>query len=219
MDKSDLLPARSRKQGYVVAMVLGGALSGLAAAPAPSPAAQAVGEITRYCTACWRNAHLPPDSWGDCTQEVFCRLLERLTPDSWDQVLVDEREERRELIRAVDAVKKRTQRSRKWTSARLDAIPDRNDSCARARADEYAAIWHTAQTVLSARQQRILELSLEGWSAREIAEKLRMPSDRVSDEKYKAICKLRKRLGVEAGFARVEDEVPALRESRPIFDS
>ena len=78
MDKSDLLPSRSGKQGYVVAMVLGGALSSLAAAPSQAPAPQAVGEISRYCTACWRNAHLPPDSWGDCTQEVFCRLLERL---------------------------------------------------------------------------------------------------------------------------------------------
>ena len=132
-----------------------------------------------------------------------------MTPDLWDQVLVDEREERRELIRAIDAVKKRTQRSRKWTSARLDAFPDRNDSCARARADEYAAIWHTARAVLSARQQRILELSLEGWSAGEIAEKLRMPADRVSDEKYKAICKLRKRLRVEDGLARVRADVPA----------
>jgi RNA polymerase sigma factor (sigma-70 family) len=209
MAKSDPLITRPRKQGYVVAMVLGGALSSLAAAPAQAPAAQAVGEITRYCTACWRNAHLPPDSWGDCTQEVFCRLLERLTPDLWDQVLVDEREERRELIRAIDAVKKRTQRSRKYTSAGIDAFPDQNNSRARARADEYAAIWHTAQTVLSARQQRILEHSLEGWSAREIAEKLRIPPDRVSDEKYKAICKLRKRLGVEDGAARSRVDVPA----------
>jgi RNA polymerase sigma factor (sigma-70 family) len=204
MKKSDLSAPRSKKQGYVVAMVLGGALSTLAAAPAvaaQAPPAQAVGDISRYCTACWRNAHLPPDSWSDCTQEVFCRLLERVTPDAWDQVLVDEREERRELIRAIDAVKKRTQRGRKWSSAGLDTAGDRNDSRARKRADEYEAIWQAARAVLSTRQQRILQLSLDGWSARDISEELRLSPDRVSDEKYKAICKLRNRLGAEKATA------------------
>jgi RNA polymerase sigma factor (sigma-70 family) len=197
MKKSDLPAPRSKKQGYVVAMVLGGALSTLAAAPAvaaQAPPAQAVCDISRYCTACWRNAHLPPDSWSDCTQEVFCRLLERVMPDAWDQVLVDEREERRELIRAIDAVKKRTQRGRKLTSAGLDTVGDRNDPRARKRADEYEAIWQAARAVLSTRQQRILQLSLDGWSARDISKELRLSPDRVSDEKYKAICKLRSRL-------------------------
>src|SRR6516225_9350413 len=90
----------SRKQGYVVAMVLGSALSTFGAAPATAAAApttQAACDISRYCT-----------------EEVFCRLLERVTPEAWDQVLVDDREERRELIRAIDAVRKRSQRSRKW---------------------------------------------------------------------------------------------------------
>jgi RNA polymerase sigma factor (sigma-70 family) len=194
----------SKKQGYVVAMVLGGALSTLAAAPAvaaQAPAPQAVCDISRYCTACWRNAHLPPDSWSDCTQEVFCRLLERVTPDAWDQILVDEREERRELIRAIDAVKKRTQRGRKWSSAGLDTVGDQNDPRQRQLADEYEAIWQAARAVLSARQQRILQLSLEGWSARDISKELRLSPDRVSDEKYKAICKLRNRLGAPKATA------------------
>jgi RNA polymerase sigma factor (sigma-70 family) len=198
MKKADLPALPSKKQSYVVAMVLGGALSTLAAAPAiaaQTPAPQAVCDISRYCTACWRNAHLPPDSWSDCTQEVFCRLLERVTPDAWDQVLVDEREERRELLRAIDAVKKRTQRGRKWSSAGLETVGDQNDSRVRERADEYEAIWQAARAVLSARQQRILQLSLDGWSARDISEKLRVSPDRVSDEKYKAIRKLRHRLG------------------------
>src|SRR5262249_31070174 len=63
------------RRPYVVAMVLGTALSALPAAQA-APPERAVTDISRYCTACWRNAHLPPSSWNDCTQEVFRRLLE-----------------------------------------------------------------------------------------------------------------------------------------------
>ena len=84
------LAARARRPGrrYVVAMVLGTALSALGAAPAtaapvPEVTIRAIGDLSRYCTACWRNARLHPDSWGDCTQEVFRRLLERVSPDAW----------------------------------------------------------------------------------------------------------------------------------------
>jgi RNA polymerase sigma factor (sigma-70 family) len=194
----------SRKQGYVVAMVLGSALSTFGAAPATAAAApttQAVCDISRYCTACWRNARLPADSWGDCTQEVFCRLLERVTPEAWDQVLVDDREERRELIRAIDAVRKRSQRSRKWSSAPLANIADRRELGERRRADIMEAVWLAAREVLSQRQQRILELSFEGWTAQEIAAKLGLGAERVSDEKYKAVCKLRSRLCDQAQLA------------------
>ena len=48
--------------------------------------------------------------------------------------------------------------------------------------------------MLSERQQRIVRLSFEGWSVHEIAAELRTPPERVSDEKYKAIRKLRDRL-------------------------
>src|SRR5947209_6551183 len=103
---------------YVVAMVLGTALSAFTPAQAaraevPGASLQAIADMGRYCTACWRNARLPPDSWPDCTQEVFCRLLQRVPADAWDRVLAGDGGERREFVRAIDAVKKRTQRARK----------------------------------------------------------------------------------------------------------
>jgi len=100
----------------MMAVVLGAALSAAGAAPSlqAAPAAaiseQAVTDISRYCTACWRNAHLHPSCWSDCTQEVFLRLLERVEPRTWETILKDEGDDRRELVRAIDAVKKRTQR-------------------------------------------------------------------------------------------------------------
>jgi len=195
-NKSSMI--KSRKGGrYVVAMMLGTALSSIGAAPAlatpPSqPEARAINDISRYCTACWRNARLDPDSWSDCTQEVFCRLLERVAPDAWGSLLRSDGEERREFIRAIDAVKKRTQRNRRWTNPLAqDAVADRHDAYRRQIAEERATFERAASRFLSPRQQRILQMSADGWSVHDIATQLDVSPERVSDEKYKGICKLR----------------------------
>src|SRR5262249_55160648 len=109
------LPAYMMRRGVVAAVVLGTALSTLPAAEASSSddTLRPMGDISRYCTACWRNARLHPDSWTDCTQDVFTRLLQRVDPEAWDRVLRTDGDERRELVRAIDAVKKRTQRRHK----------------------------------------------------------------------------------------------------------
>src|ERR1700730_249922 len=95
------------RRHYLAAVVLGTALAALGqngVAGAQDISGQAIQDISRYCTACWRNARLPVDRWGDCTQEVLKRLLERLEPHAWDQVLRQEGEEHKEFIRAIDAV-------------------------------------------------------------------------------------------------------------------
>jgi RNA polymerase sigma factor (sigma-70 family) len=190
----------SYRQRCVVAMVLGTALSTVgpataSAAVADAGVARAVTDINRYCTACWRNAHLHPDCWTDCTQEVLCRLLERVAPDAWDQVLKTDGEERREFLRAIDTVKKRTQRGRKWTSALVETVADPRDRPERRLAEDREVVRQAAEAVLSSRQQRILQLSFEGWSVQDIARELKVPPERVSDEKYKAVHKLHARLG------------------------
>ena len=53
-----------------------------------------------------------------------------------------------------------------------------------------------SETCLSERQQRILSMMRDGWRVGEIAEELQIPQARVSDEKYKAIAKLRDVLGI-----------------------
>jgi RNA polymerase sigma factor (sigma-70 family) len=179
----------------VVAAVLGAALTafGSGAARADAPADKAVSDMGRYCTTCWRNARLPVDSWSDCTQEVFSRMLERVPADAWDQVLKGEGDERREFLRAIDAVKKRTQRARKWTGS-LDGVADRRELHDRHAAADRAAVDEAAAEVLTPRQQRILQLTCEGWLVQEMAQELKLPAERVSDEKYKAVRKLRAHL-------------------------
>src|SRR6516225_10110443 len=92
------------RRGYVAAMVLGTALAlpGSASADTHSEATpRTINAISRHCTVCWRNAHLPVSSWGDCTQEVFRRLLERIRPDGWASALEADGQERREFMRAI----------------------------------------------------------------------------------------------------------------------
>jgi RNA polymerase sigma factor (sigma-70 family) len=187
------VPRRSRRGRYLAAMVLGTALStlGSTAAGAAHPEARALNDISRYCTACWRNARLDPDSWPDCTQEVFCRLLERVDLEDWGQLLKSEGEERREFLRAIDAVKKRTQRSRKLSCLPMETLADGHELHERHVTEHRDAVHQAAAQLLSQRQQRVLQLSFEGWSVQDIADSLQVPPERVSDEKYKAIRKLR----------------------------
>jgi RNA polymerase sigma factor (sigma-70 family) len=81
----------------------------------------------------------------------------------------------------------------------LPTVADRGDVRERRLADDREALWQTARQLLTSRQQRILHLCVEGWSAHDIADQLGLSAARVSDEKYKAICKLRKQLGAQQG--------------------
>ncbi|HTU90085.1 MAG TPA: sigma-70 family RNA polymerase sigma factor [Gemmataceae bacterium] len=188
------------KRPYVMAVVLGTALSvngapGQAAVQTPQETAQAIADMSRYCATCWRNARLPMDNWGDCTQEVFRRLLERVPANAWDQALHGEGEEHREFVRAIDTVKKRVQRARKFSPA-IDSVADRRDPQLRQLREEREVVDQAAAELLSPRQQRILQLSFEGWSVQDMSKEMRIPVERISDEKYKAIRKLRTHLVV-----------------------
>jgi RNA polymerase sigma factor (sigma-70 family) len=186
---------KSTRKPYMVAVFLGTALSALggsagAAELQPNQSNKVISDLGRYCTTCWKNARLNPDAWEDCTQDVLGRILERIPTDHWNQVFVQESSERREFLRAIDTVKKRSQRARKWYSSSLDEMQD-NRNLAQGDLQEKREILDSASSVLSERQKRILDFTKQGWSVAEIAKELKAGADRVSDEKYKAIQKLR----------------------------
>jgi RNA polymerase sigma factor (sigma-70 family) len=182
----------------MVAVVLGALAASPATAttdPHPRPSIQAVNDITKYCLTCWRNARLPADRWQDCTQEVFVRLLERVEADRWGNVLIDDdTPERREFLRAIDAVKKRTQRARKLAALSPD-LADRAPANTQSR-DDREALARAAAEVLSPRQRRLLDLTADGWTVPEIAAELGTTPERISDEKYKAVKKLQHYFGL-----------------------
>lgn len=173
----------------MVALVLGTALSTLGLAPL-ARADGTVAELDRYCTACWRNARLQPDSWNDCTQEVFLRLVERVPVSSWHRILADQGPERRELLRAIDMVKKRNRRARPLSRI-AGPCPDPREPRLQQRQAQRQALLQAANQHLTDRQARILAMTLDGWSVSAVADKLGLSTARVSDEKYKAIRRLR----------------------------
>jgi len=186
---------------------------GLAALTAHASETDLVQDIQRYCTVCWRNARLDPGLWEDCTQEVCCRLLGKARAGQLDLnlVLADDTAERRELVRAIDMVRKRVQRSKRYQplNDRLTPGPDL-DQRERNRQELGEILEAARQAVLSARQDQIVELWTRGWTVPEIGEKMSLPVARVSDEKYKALRKL------ERYLAGRRDELELASESTPL---
>ena len=188
------VPSTKNSRVMMAAVVLGTALAAGSAQAESGPNPKAVQDISKYCQTCWRNARLPADRWQDCTQAVFVRLLERVEAEKWGTVLVDsETAERREFLRAIDAVKKRTQRARKF-SALSPEIAERRPVSNSTR-DDREAVAKAAAENLNPRQRRILELTADGWAVPEIAAELATTVERISDEKYKAIRKLQHAFG------------------------
>jgi len=190
---ADSLVTRTRKAGpTAVAFVIG-----LAALTAQASETDLVRDIQRYCTVCWRNARLDPRLWDDCTQEVCCRLLTKARGGQLDltQVLAEDTPDRRELVRAIDMVRKRVQRTKRFQTLDGFTTPSSNlDQRQRDRIELGEILESARRAVLSSRQDRIIELWMRGWTVPEIGAELDLPLTRVSDEKYKALRKLEQHL-------------------------
>jgi hypothetical protein len=182
---------RGRRAG-AMALVMG-----LAALTAQASESELVHDIQRYCAVCWRNARLDPGIWDDCTQEVCCRLLGKARAGSLDLnlVLADDTDERRELVRAIDMVRKRVQRARRHQSFDEQFAPGSDQDTRDRERQELGEILEAARrAVLSPRQDRIVELWTRGWNVPDISHSMGLSPARVSDEKYKALRKLERHL-------------------------
>ena len=195
--KKDFPVGACRTRSMIVAMMMGAAIASVPSEKASAAEAtdKVVNEISRYCQTCWRNARLQPDSWSDCTQEVLTRLVKNVEPSRWMTLLDNNQAEHREFLRAIDAVKKRAQRSRKYGGL-IEEVPDQRSQPEQTRYELREVLDKASRELLNTRQQRILQLSSYGWSVPEIARELRTSAERISDEKYKAIRKLRTHLNV-----------------------
>ena len=160
--------------------------------------------IQKYCTTCWSNARLDPGVWEDCTQEVCVRLWGKMRDGliNWSGVLEstdsEESPEHRELIRVVDAVRKQAQRLKRYLP--LEEVAHvgttRRAECDPAETYALSDLLRTArEKVLTPRQNRIIELWANGLAISEISREIGLKVAQVSDEKYKAMCKLEAFLG------------------------
>ena len=168
--------------------------------------AQAIQQLERYCTASWRNAGIDRQEWQDCTQQTLAELLQRVSRRRLVKAICDASSpERRELNRTVWRMVQRWRRSPHWFPYRDGAGTGGKSIVSDLDGREvWEDIMTAARQCLSVRQQRILRLTRDGWRTAEIAQKLHLSPARVSDEKYKAIGRLRahlREIGVLSDYA------------------
>jgi DNA-binding CsgD family transcriptional regulator len=156
---------------------------------------QAIESIDRYCRASWRNARIDRQDWEECTQQTFAEMLDRVSRDRWIEAIENtQSHERRELNRSIWRVAQRWRRSPRFQQVEADQLghttfeSDRSD---RPRLDEVLQMIDSPDSGLTPRQQDVLRRWVDGNSVAEIATQLDVTPARVSDEKYKAIQKLR----------------------------
>ncbi len=151
--------------------------------------------IQAYCRTSWKNSKVRQTDWDDCTQDVLLRLYSSLTREQLGIALNNpDSLERRELNRAVWATSQRWRRQHRHqqltdeytTAGRSDSWPEVMSDLQRV---QKAATSDNAR--LTPTQRDIIRRSSEGASVADIAHDLKLLPQRVSDEKYKAIQKLR----------------------------
>lgn len=173
-------------------------------APAASQTAQveaaALTKIRAYCIRSWQNAGINRQDWDDCTQDVFSRVLESLSSTEVETAIAERDSiERRELNRAIWATAQRSRRAVRHAEladefardASADPWPERKQTI-----DQVLAAVAAPAANLSGTQQEIVGRWSNGESIAAIATTLELSPARVSDEKYKALLKLRSFLGV-----------------------
>lgn len=159
-------------------------------------------QLDRYLARAWFRAGIAPQQHDDCTQAVYASLLQGLGRDRFDQLLGDvgqsgirvvlsrETAEGPDFFRAIDTVKKRAQRERSFQP--LDGV----DAASLNRPDGSRADWKNSLQEailrsLSPREAALIQATLQGETPAEIAEHWGIAPKTVSNEKTRALQKLR----------------------------
>jgi DNA-binding CsgD family transcriptional regulator len=159
-------------------------------------------QLQRYLSRAWFRAGIPIQLHDDSSQAVYLTLLQNLGRQRFDKlvseigqsgirdVLSRETAEGPDFFRAVDTVKKRAQRER--TFQPLDQI----EMVTAAQGDDARAAWRSSlqeaiDQTLSPREAALIYATLKGETPAEIAIQWGVAPKTVSNEKTRAIQKLR----------------------------
>ena len=159
-------------------------------------------QLDRYLGRAWYRAGLAPQQHDDCTQAVYTSLLQTFGRDRFDQLLAEvghfgikdvlsrETADGPDFFRAIDTVKKRAQRERSFQS--LDTL----DLASSNRPDESSTDWKSTlqeaiHSSLSPREAALIQATLQGETPAEIAQQWGIAPKTVSNEKTRALQKLR----------------------------
>lgn len=169
--------------------------SSIGSASAEAQESRAIESINRYCQASWRNARIDRQDWQECTQQTFVELLDHVSRDRWIEAIENNHsDERRELNRSIWRVAQRWRRAPRFRHGPVELLaqtPDKREKTEDAGLEAVVEILSSPEAGLSARQQDVMQRWLAGDSIAEIASDLDLAPARISDEKYKAIRKLR----------------------------
>lgn len=158
-------------------------------------------QLDRYLGRAWTRAGIAPQQHDDCTQAVYVALLEHYGRDGFDSltgsvgrmgvrdVLNRETSDGPDFFRAVDMIKKRSQRERVHLSLEGDQFEAPET---RATGDDWrAALDEAIALSLNEREAALIRDTLQGKSPAEIAQAWGVAPKTVSNEKSRAVQKLR----------------------------
>jgi RNA polymerase sigma factor (sigma-70 family) len=159
-------------------------------------------QLDRYLARAWFRAGIAPQQHDDCTQGVYTTLLQSFGRDRFDQLLSEvgqfgikdvlsrETADGPDFFRAIDTVKKRAQRERSYQP--LDTVdaaaikrPDSSSS------DLKSTLQEAILSSLSPREAALIQATLQGETPAEIAQQWGIAPKTVSNEKTRALQKLR----------------------------
>lgn len=177
------------------ALVMAATMAGSAVTAAADD--RAIEFVEGYCSTSWKNARIDQQDWADCTQETFTRLLERVNQDNWINAVDAKSDERRELSRSIWCTVQKWKRQPRSKYLNTETVTDRETRSERTPAqilNDIRELLARHKSDLSPRQFKIISRWVDGVSVHDIANQLGIPASRVSDEKYKAIRKLRRHI-------------------------
>jgi RNA polymerase sigma factor (sigma-70 family) len=171
---------------------------------APDSAAIASGltQLNKYLSRTWSRAGIPAQLHDDSSQAVYATLLQVMGRERFDSLVGDvghwgirevfsrETSEGVTFFRAVDMVKKRMRREKVYQS--LDAIDVPSESGDRQGGTAMrAALQDAIDQTLSPREAALIHETLRGMTPAEIASSWGVAPKTISNEKSRAIQKLR----------------------------
>jgi RNA polymerase sigma factor (sigma-70 family) len=161
-------------------------------------------QMDRYLARAWFRAGIAPQQHDDCTQAVYTTLLQTLGRDRFDQLLSEvgqsgirdvlsrETADGPDFFRAIDTVKKRAQRERSFQTLDVATMnPPTNNSRS---TDWRSSLQEAILSALSPREAALIQATLQGETPAEIAQQWGIASKTVSNEKTRALQKLREAL-------------------------
>ncbi len=159
-------------------------------------------QLDRYLARAWFRAGISPQQHDDCTQAVYTTLLQTLGRDQFDQlvsevgqfgirdVLSRETADGPDFFRAIDSVKKRAQRERSYQP--LETVESTYLNKANlSTADLQSTLQEAILSSLSPREAALIQATLQGETPAEIAQQWGIAPKTVSNEKTRALQKLR----------------------------